>query len=291
MKKYYKLTELDKAFGISIDDAHYLNSETDISFCLYCKTSDVILGGYRKGKFVGFGCASYSGLISLEKAQQTELFENKKVSIKGSVILQKDKISGYTPDYPFAVKVPNPVIIEWLSAPYADIPFQQLPYIFKPVQCKSMPKQIIKTFYELGAKNEESLSKLPEKFDPRKPLEDELFKSSKTFTFDDVCIEPNELEKAKHYLFGNKEVSASNTNLRLIDAMLINMLNKFPNDKPSKIWERLKEDLNNEPRKFDTDEIIDELGDDTLYWFDSSAEIQQMKKKSFYNLIKKLKIN
>jgi len=291
LKKYYRLTELDKAFGISVDDAHYLNSETDVSFCVFCPTSDVILGGYRKGKFVGFGCASYSGLISLEKAQQTELFENKKVNLKGSVILQKDKISGYTPDYPFTVKVPNPVIIEWLSAPYDDIPFQHLPYIFKPEQCKSMPKQIIKTLYELGAKNEESLSKLPEKLDPRKPLVDELFKSSKAFTFDDVCIEPDELEKAKRYLFGNKEESTSNTNLRLIDAMLINMLNEFPNDRPSQIWEKLKNDITNDPRSFDTDEIIDEIGEDTLYWYNSSAELQKMKKKSFYNLIKKLKIN
>ncbi|WP_105175255.1 hypothetical protein [Pseudoalteromonas sp. T1lg122] len=81
MKKYYRLSELEKAFGISFDDAHYLNSETDVSFCIFCPTSDVTLGDYRKGKFVGFGCALYSGLISLDKSQQTELFENKKVSL------------------------------------------------------------------------------------------------------------------------------------------------------------------------------------------------------------------
>lgn len=290
MKKYYRLSELEKAFGISVDDAYYLNSETDISFCVFCPTSDVILGGYRKGKFVGFGCASYSGLIALEKAQQTELFENKKVNLKGSVILQKDKISDYTPDYPFTVKVPNPVIIEWLSAPYADIPFQQLPYIFKPDQRKSMPKQIIKTFYELGAKNDDSLSKLPEKFDPRKPLEDELFKSSKTFKFDDICITSSELEKAKAYLFKTPEQDAT-LNMRPIDILLTNIIAQFPTLKPSQIWEKLKSDITNDPRSFDTDEIIDEIGEDTMYWYDSRAELQQMKKKSFYNLIKKLKMN
>jgi len=290
VKKYYRLSELDKAFDISVDDAHYLNSETDVSFCVFCPTSDVILGGYRKGKFVGFGCASYSGLISLEKAQQTELFENKKVNLKGSVILQKDKISRYTPDYPFTVKVPNPIIIEWLSAPYADIPFQQLPYIFKPVQCKSMPKQIIKTLYELGAKNDDSLSKLPEKFDPRKPLEDELFKSSKTFKFDDICITSSELEKAKAYLFKTPEQDTT-PKMRPIDTLLTNIITLYPVLKPSQVWEKLKSDITNDPRSFDTDEIIDEIGEDTMYWYDSRAELQQMKKKSFYNLIKKLKIN
>ena len=52
-----------------------------------------------------------------------------------------------------------------------------------------------------------------------------------------------------------------------------------------------KNDITNDPRSFDTDEIIDEIGEDTLYWYNSGAELQQMKKKSFYNLIKKLKIN
>ena len=206
------------------------------------------------------------------------------------MILQKDKISRYTPDYPFTVKVPNPVIIEWLSAPYADIPFQQLPYIFKPEQRKSMPKQIIKTFYELGAKNDDSLSKLPEKLDPRKPLVDELFKSSKTFKFDDICITSSELEKAKAYLFKTPKQDAT-LNMRPIDILLTNIIAQFPILKPSQIWEKLKSDITNDPRSFDTDEIIDEIGEDTLYWYNSSAELHQMKKKSFYNLIKRLKIN
>lgn len=72
MKKYYRLSELEKTFGISVDDAHYLNSETDVSFCVFCPISDVILGGYRKGKFVGFSCASYSGLISLEESTRVK---------------------------------------------------------------------------------------------------------------------------------------------------------------------------------------------------------------------------
>jgi hypothetical protein len=288
LKKYYKLTELDKAFGISVDDAHYLNSETDVSFCVFCSTSDVILGGYRKGKFVGLGCASYSGLVSLEKAQQTKLFENKEVSLKGSVILQKDKVSGYTPAYPFTVKVPNPIITEWLSAPFAEIPFLQLPYIFKPEQRENMLKQAIKIFNGLGGENIDSLSKLPEKLDPRKPVVDELFSSSKIFKFDDLCITSNELEKAKSYLFKTPEQDTT-SKLRPIDILLTNMIAQFPVLKPSQIWEKLKSDLANDPRAFDTDEIIDELGDDALYWFDHNAEIQQMKKKSFYNLVSRLK--
>ena len=48
MKKYYRLSELDTAFGISVGDAYYLNSETDVSFCVFCSTSDVVLGAIEK---------------------------------------------------------------------------------------------------------------------------------------------------------------------------------------------------------------------------------------------------
>ncbi|WP_417699021.1 hypothetical protein [Pseudoalteromonas lipolytica] len=289
MKKYYKLTELDKAFGISVDDAHYLNSETDVSFCLYCKTSDIILGGYKESKFFGFGKATYSGLIKLTKPQQTTIFESKKLSLVKSTILQKDKLTGYDSEYPFTVELPNKVFEGWLSAPFEKIPLVTIPFYFQPEQRQSMLKQFCKGIFDISDNKEKLIEKASAVFDPSQPVPDELFPTSKIFTFDDICIEPDELERAKHYLFGNKEESASNTKLRPIDTMLINMLIEFPNDRPSKIWERLKDDLSNEPRKFDTDEIVDEVGKDTLYWFDDSAEIQQIKRKSFYNLVSRLK--
>ncbi|MBH0010642.1 hypothetical protein I6F66_00915 [Pseudoalteromonas sp. NZS100_1] len=289
MKKYYRLTELDKAFDISVDDTHYLNSETDISFCLYCKTSDIILGGYKESKFFGFGKATYSGLIKLTKPQQTTIFESKKLSLVKSTILQKDKLTGYDSEYPFTVELPNKIFEGWLSAAFEKVPLATIPFYFQPEQRQSMLKQFCKGIFDISDNKEKLIEKASAVFDPSQPVPDELFPTSKIFTFDDICIEPDELERAKHYLFGNKEESASNTKLRPIDTMLINMLIEFPNDRPSKIWERLKDDLRNEPRKFDTDEIVDEVGKDTLYWFDDSAEIQQIKRKSFYNLVSRLK--
>jgi hypothetical protein len=95
LKKYYRLSELQDAFGIPIADVHYLNAETDISFCLFCKTADVIIGGWKNGAFFGAGKADYSGLISITKQQQIKLFETEKVSITNGLLLQKDKIARY----------------------------------------------------------------------------------------------------------------------------------------------------------------------------------------------------
>jgi len=67
------------------------------------------------------------------------------------------------------------------------------------------------------------------------------------------------------------------------------MLVQLPNDKPSMLWAKLKEDSLEDVRVFDVDEILDEVGEKELSWFNLEGEIQPLKRKSFYNLIRNLK--
>jgi hypothetical protein len=300
LKKYYRLSELKDAFGISYEDVNYLNSETDISFCLYCKTTKIVLGGYQEGKFCAFGKANYSGLISMKRIQQTKVFETNKVSITQSTILQKDKVTQYSFDNPFGVELPNKVLKGWYSTPFDKIQFDKIPFCFYPEERKSLLKQFYKMIDEFPD-NDNKISLEPLSFyEPDKPITKELFDNWQSFTFDDVCIISDELIKARTYLSDNSpdtledhehSVRITNTSNRPIDVLLTRLLKHFPADKPANVWEKLKDDLNKEPRILDIDEIIDEIDLDTLYWFDDNSEIKTIKKKSFYNLINKLKIN
>jgi hypothetical protein len=110
LKKYYRLTELTESFSFSQSDIDYLAFESDIQFCIFCKTTNVIVGGWRKGKFIGYGKASYNGLISINPAQKATLFEKRKLGLTQSNILQRDKVLGYQTAYPFRVTAPNTVI-------------------------------------------------------------------------------------------------------------------------------------------------------------------------------------
>ncbi|WP_394129659.1 hypothetical protein [Shewanella maritima] len=295
MKAYYRLSELNETCGLSDADIQYLSTDTEVSFCLYCQSTDVLIGGWVKGKFSCFGQAKYAGLISMTKNQQTELFEKSKIYVGSSTILQQNKISHYSTDYPFTVEVPNTVIEKWLATPFDKIPFEYMPFYFYPQERTSMLKE-----FENMCKGVASSRDTSTPCEPPKPLKKELFHHSQSFTLDDACITSEELKKANSYFSRNirnnleddepkQLANSTQKNSRPIDLLLQTMLEQYPDEQASQIWNRLGEDILNDPRQFDTDEIIDEIGNDILYWFDIKSELKQMKKKSFYNLIRELK--
>ena len=294
LKKYYRISELNETCGLSGADIQYLNTDTEVSFCLYCKSTDLIIGGWVKGKFSCFGQAKYAGLISMTHNQQIKLFEESKINIVSSTILQQSKISCYSTDYPFSVETPNTVIEKWLATPFDKIPFEYMPFYFYPQERTSMLKEIENMCKGIASSRDTSTP-----YEPPKPLKTELFHHSQSFTLNDICITQDELKKANGYFSRDilsslqadepKKVAVSNKSQRPIDHLLMTMLEQNPDEQANQIWNKLSEDIMNEPRLFDTDEILDEIDGDTLYWFDSRAELKQMKKKSFYNLIRELK--
>lgn len=293
-KEYYRLDELEKRFDLTFSDIKYLIEKSKIDLVFQLNKTKFIIGGWLKDKgFVGYASVYYSGFARVTQEKQRLLISEGKINCNYFLLLNKESMSAQNTSYPFETKTPNRFLYAWEADLIKYINWNVIPAKLFPEEREhsirtlgKMFNGILNNFDSKQHKEEKSESEFMAKV-PKV----EFYSKGITIQLSDICITHGELEKAKHYLFGNKDGSASNTKLRPIDTMLINMLNEFPNDRPSKIWERLKEDLNNEPRKFDTDEIIDELGDDTLYWFDSSAEIQKMKKKSFYNLVSRLKNN
>ncbi|WP_282166615.1 hypothetical protein [Shewanella japonica] len=294
MKTYYRLSELNETCGLSDADIQYLNTDTEVSFCLYCKSTYVLIGGWVKGKFSCFGQAKYAGLISMTKNQQTELFEKNKVTIGSSTILQKNKIAHYSTEYPFIVELPNSVIEKWLGISFDKIPFEYMPFYFYPEQRTSMLKEFENMCKDIAIRADRTTP-----YEPPESLKEELFHHRKSFTLEEACITAGELRKANSYFSHNilskietddpKKVTKSNKKNRPIDLLLKTMLKQYPDEQANVIWNMLGEDIMRDSRLFDTEEIIDEIGSDTLYWFDTRADLNQMKKKSFYNLIRELK--
>ncbi|WP_076541095.1 hypothetical protein [Shewanella sp. UCD-KL21] len=295
MKSYYRISELQSTFGLSEADLQYLCTDTEVSFCLYCKTQNIVIGGWSKGKFNGFGSAKYAGLISMTKEQQFELFEKNKISIRCSTLLQKNKILHYSSDYPFSVEIPNGVIQKWFNVTFEQLPFDRasfknMPFIFYPQERTSMLKDFERFCEEVAAMANPASLKTP-----KKPNEIELFYSVKTFLLEDVCITSEELENVKAHFsidvspsvkFENKVVEvvtqkslpstefkalkASNAKEREYDLNVliadIVAFNKFITAK--EVWSILEEEskLQNSEREFDKYNILKAVVDDELMW-------------------------
>lgn len=212
MKKYYRLEELKELFGFSQSDINYLIVESNVQFCLYCKTARVIIGGWREGKFICFGQAKYSGLISINADQQIELFEKDKLTLTQSKLLQKSKILDYQTAYPFKVLTPNTVIDEWYEKAIDSIKWEYLPFRFYPEERKSNIKMFEGIVEQISAYTDfNTTGKRPKDTfpNPLVTVKNELFFHWKRFNLDDVCIQAEELKKALQ-LMGNTEAIVCN---------------------------------------------------------------------------------
>lgn len=283
LKKYYRLSELDEYIGFSDADVHYLNAETDVSFCLFCKTTDVIIGGWKNGVFFGAGKADYSGLISITKQQQIKLFETGKVSITNGLLLQKDKISRYITQNPFKVGMPNTVINGWLSLPLEKIHFDEVPFHFFPEERKSMMKQFTGMLNQISAiQSVKSGSKpLTTLQGDDVEIEDELFYNWKSFTVSDVCITAGELEKAQGYLTGNvvhEEAAPIKPATQIRNAtveresdfnsLLTRIISSDRYISAKSVWSILESEvkLQANERRFDQYNILKHIVADELFW-------------------------
>ena len=287
-KDYYRLNELQRNFGIFKEDLDYLIAETNIKFCLYCKTSDLILGIWQEGKFIGFGACSYSGLLSLYPKDQTEIFEKKSVRISFANVVQKEKVKNFSNKYPFDVETPNPIIHDWHPFELSKVKREHIPCIFRPQEWQKMQQNINALLNNLKIDIKEL------RINSSESEEDKLCSASELFRLKDVCITRKQLEKSL-ILLGKinttqpKHSISNNNSKRQIDQLLIRLMENSPDAKPAELWSELEEDCNRELRLFDTDEILDEVGKKELFWFDLDGDVLPLKRRSFYNLIKKLK--
>lgn len=295
-KEYYRLDELEKRLNLSFSDLRYLVENKKVELAFRLDKNKFIIGGWLEGKgFVGYGSIYYSGFVKVNKDKQLELLQQHKIKCKYFRLVNKTQIIEQNNDYPFKTPTPHTFLYGWKPTPIQAIDWTEIPAKLFPQEREHTLLALGNTFYDVMKSIN---NKLPEKnqSEAAKTLKAkipkvEFYSEGIEFCLNDVCLIASEINTAIGTPSEKSTTQGSTNYHRPIDILILKMLEQFPNDKPSHTWERLKDDLNQEPRKFDTDEIIDEIGEEILYWFDTQAEVKQMKKKSFYNLIKKLKIN
>lgn len=292
IKEYYRISELKERFDISVEDIKYLVETSKVELVFNIENQQYIYGGWLKDKgFVGFGIFNYRGLVKLTGQEQFELLVKSHKKFKSFKIVNKQNISNIKNGYPYETPTPNAFIYAWEPKTINNIKWDYIPAKLFHDEKEHHLRSVGKMFTNAIAMfdkapdlkpKEDILSRVPQKG---------FYHDGIQLEFSDSCILHSDLVKLgiiKPELTSHDSDLSEKVN-RPIDLLLTKLIKQFPNDKPAKIWDKLIEDISLEPRLLDTDEILDEVGEDTLFWFDNQAEIKQMKKKSFYNLISKLK--
>ena len=134
-KEYYRFDELEKRFELSLSDLRYLVESSQIELAFYLEQNSLLFGGWLKEKgFIGFGMASYRGLIKISKQEQHELLSTSKTTIKYIRILNRGGISNLDKEYPFESDLPNSFLHAWQPRALSDITWSEIPAKFFPIE-------------------------------------------------------------------------------------------------------------------------------------------------------------
>jgi hypothetical protein len=289
-KDYYRLSELTCKANFTVEDYKYFieNHKETLYFRLHDQpivlieeimTSDLESEGdsasldfddliemantldNSKTEYRGLCVGRYSGLVRLSKQDKNTLLRENVVNTFQTVIDDIKGIKSQVENYPFTTTLPNEYLSEWGALCPED---------------KRGLKAII------VSKDSGELSILLKTV----TLDDLLIPADVTKYFDAVFELENEASTKS-----SPQSSLQSIPTRGIDILISKVLDVIPEAKPSVIWNVLAQDITQKLRVYDTDEIIEEVGEKALYWTDIDGEAKSLKKKSFYNLINKLKIN
>ncbi|WP_423185193.1 hypothetical protein ACO1PK_08380 [Alishewanella sp. d11] len=302
-KEYYRLDEL-APLGVTASTIRYFIEQEKLHPAFFVSNSRYVIGAYLEGEFNGFAIADYQGLVSFPSRENNVLLKKGKVTSSTVKLLQHDKIVIRTNQYPFRIPWPNTYISGWQKWTLNQLNFDQIPAKCYPNERDSgmaMFSDFVGQIAKVSEMEEEKVKEVENKLMrglPRRVLSS----AGIDFHISEICVTHTDLVRLgiiKSAVTDGDAKQISNVapsptiieeSKRPIDKLLTRMLFKFPNEKPTRIWRMLQDDVLRSERLYDTDEILDEVGKDELYWFTESGEPERLKQKSFFNSLRNFRI-
>jgi len=282
VKEYYRLSELERHFGISEEDIHYLAEKDEIRLSLFCNKAKFVIGGWVKDKckntkFCGYSIVNYQGAIELSPIEYQNLKTSGKLSAIYATLQQKDKIQHVSKEYPFQVNTPNLVIEEWRPKQIEQISWKLIPAMFLPYERENLEKQAL-DFLGLfvGMKTVADIKK------SKQQKEMVLNHSERKFLTDDIRILHDTALEAVRILTGqktkttqqpalnnklDKELVKKERNNDLHD-LLKRIIVKKPSFSAKQIWAAIEMDfaIDEGEREFDEYNILRDVSASEILW-------------------------
>lgn len=285
---YYRLDELP-AMGITEGKLRYLLEQQQVTPAFFMHNERFIIGGYLNNKFVGFAVVDYSGLVTIHKQLIPELLTKGKVSVKQVLLMQKERIRVLATEYPFQVKMPNRYIESWQPNDLTKLDWLAYPALFMPTENTGVLHQLADMLQGFGGgstSNKVDYSR----FTDGTP-KTELVVLDKELQFADVCLQAADVTPKSPSGCTQHGGDNAKGEIKDIGSLLLHVMTKLPNHRPAEIWQVLKADHLRETRVYDTEELLEEVGDYELIWTDIYGSPRSLQKRSFFNLFKKLKMS
>ena len=287
--EYYTLAQAARALGSHEDEIEHLLETGKLKGYLYTFRKYFVVIEVTDHGMIGRGIGSYTGLIYPHPSYLESLLKEKKVVIKSRVLLLNlpSAISNWTEEHNFksqpAFNELN--LIDWNPWRYTQAMDRKgLIGIPKPIESTHVMRVLGETlnkFVKEPAGEPFPVDKYPEYSYSYSPNGD--------FKKEDIRIRHQDLfplkEKSKPQI--QKELNRQRHNAW--HDLLAKVISDNIDIKPREIIQLLKSDLDNFPRKLDTDEIITQIDKDFIHWVRPDGLPQKFKRTGLPPLVSRLK--
>jgi len=302
-KRYFRLNELEKQFGILPDDIRYHVEAKKLHFSFLLPSSHVLIGKTTPKGFVGYASGYYEGLITVSPAISLSLFQKETVKCDAVFLRQATNITRWQTDYPFTMPKPNKLMRDW-NAQDLDVAQQQL------LTAKPYPKEVASGYAQLADTMDMLISMGDHKKDVTNPFSKVVNKQGalafdyKPFEFllSDACLLREDL--ARLNLIGSDTTSKPqatrlstqtegnsskpNRSINQINDLIKNLIGLYPTKSAAALWKILQEKFEDND-EIDPSSILDEVGDSELYWTDNRGQEKRLAYKTFRNKVSEYK--
>ena len=302
-KRYFRLNELEKQFGILPDDIRYHVEAKKLHFSFLLPPSRILIGKTTPTGFVGYGAGYYEGLVTVSPATSLTLFQKETATCDAVFLRQATNITRWQADYPFSIPKPNKLMRDW-NAQSLNAAQEQL------LTAKPYPKEVASGYAQLADTMDMLISMGDQKKDVTNPFSQVVDKQGSLafdyrpfeFFLSDACLLREDLQRLN--LIGSDTASKPqaaqlsaqtegnsskpNRSTNQINDLIKNLIGLYPTKSAAALWKILQEDFEDND-DIDPGSILDEVGDTELYWTDSRGQEKRLAYKTFRNKVSEYK--
>jgi hypothetical protein len=286
-KTYYKISEIDKRFGLTLEDIQFLVENKKLKLSFFSPKDNYLIGNQTNAGFIGIGTVTYEGVIGINRNDALSILRKEQVKINTFALLEPENCNDWSGQYPFDVECPNDYICDWVATNPATLKWPFFPARLIPKQTSNSMKMFVnsmaKSLEACSANNNEFM----EQFRKYEDKPDKFLRfSSRTIEFRDACILKSDLDNLNQKI-GPTEGSPDFSNI--FHNLVNNLIQSQPKLSAAKLWRFIKAQFDLENDDIDPDSILREVSDNEIIWEDSEGKDRTMKKRSFLQLYKRLK--
>lgn len=285
-RRFIRLEEVEQKTQLTKGDVLEEIEQGNVRFCAVVELRRMAALHQSDSGTAVSNLFSYNGVVALSNDISRKFARtNKRQMVEKVLVLEPEKVNGWLTPHSVFGTIQNTRFqmisnVSRPTKPFAAFAQVEVGQSLKQIGINAISRLAAITAQSNPSQESESLVN-QFKNDDRKYFQSSLV----CVQVNDLRLDLNELTKYNNddepVKLVKQESAAPNISVSPLEQVVVRVLTDYPTARADKVWNLIRKDVNhNEPRLYDIDGIIDEMGADSLSWYGKNVDTEN---KMSYN--------